>query len=111
MVGAKLTADEDTLGAVIAVVLEGGKWLDETENRKTAATTIWALAQYQRLGLIKTAPDYKALADKLVLRSVYEKAAKAAGVAVPADDMKPLVSQLDNTTFDPTKPAAEASRP
>lgn len=80
-------------------------------NAPRKSHTIWALAQYQRFGLIKTAPDYQALADKLVLRTVYEAAAKAAGVAVPDDDMKPFTVQIDKTTFDPTKPQAEASRP
>ena len=164
VVGAKLTADVDTLGDVMAAVLQAGKWLDEPENRKKAATTlaaesyvntpaaniegrltgkydlggklgskdfagrqmqffqggtvnapkrshtIWALAQYQRFGLLKAAPDYTVLADKLVLRTLYEKVAKAEGIAVADDDMKPFTVQLDNTTFDPTKPATEASR-
>jgi nitrate/nitrite transport system substrate-binding protein len=165
VVGAKLSADEDTLGDVMGAVLAAGKWLDEAENRKKAATTlaaesyvntpavniegrltgkydlgaqlgskdfagrqmqffqagvvnaprrshtIWALAQYQRFGLLKTTPDYTALADKLVLRSLYEKVAKVEGIAVPDDDMAPFKVLIDNATFDPSKPALEVSRP
>jgi nitrate/nitrite transport system substrate-binding protein len=70
---------------------------------------IWGLAQYQRLGLLKTTPDYKALTDSIVLTSAYAKAAKAFGIDVP-EDMKPIDIALDKVTFDPKKPAAEATR-
>jgi nitrate/nitrite transport system substrate-binding protein len=70
---------------------------------------IWAMAQYQRLGLLSEAPPAQEIADQLILRDVYEKAAAKEKVDVP-DDMKPLVIKLDKTTFDPRKPAEEASR-
>ncbi len=70
---------------------------------------IWAMAQYQRLGLLTSAPPTQEIADQLVLRDVYEKAAAAEKVDVP-DDMKPFDIKLDSTTFDPRKPTEEALR-
>ncbi|MEJ3746894.1 CmpA/NrtA family ABC transporter substrate-binding protein [Actinomycetes bacterium KLBMP 9797] len=70
----------------------------------------WFLAQYQRFGLIKQAPDYAKLADGLILRDLYAKVAAAEGIAVPGDDMAPFQVKLDNITFDPKKVAEEASR-
>jgi nitrate/nitrite transport system substrate-binding protein len=70
---------------------------------------IWGLAQYQRLGLLKTAPDYKALTDSIVLTDAYEKAAAEFGIDVP-DDMQPIDIALDDVTFDPKKPLEEVNR-
>ena len=84
---------------------------DGTVNAPRHSHGIWALAQYQRYGLIKTAPDYTKLAEKFMLRDLYEKVAKAESIAIPNDDMTPFKVQLDNVTFDPNKPAVEAARP
>jgi nitrate/nitrite transport system substrate-binding protein len=72
---------------------------------------IWFLAQYQRLGLLKEAPPFQALADELIMTDLYAKVAAAEGVAIPADDMSAFDVKLDKTNFDPKKPQAEASRP
>jgi nitrate/nitrite transport system substrate-binding protein len=71
----------------------------------------WFLAQYQRFGLIKEAPNYAKLADELILHDVYAKVAAAEGVKVPDDDMAPFHVKLDNVTFDPKKVDEEARRP
>jgi nitrate/nitrite transport system substrate-binding protein len=71
---------------------------------------IWALAQFQRLGYLKTAPEYEALVDAIILRDVYEKVAKAEKIAVPDDDMAPFTVKLDKATFDPAKPQLEVKR-
>lgn len=71
---------------------------------------IWALAQYQRLGLLKETPDYKKLVDSIILTDLYTKVAKAAGIAVPDDDMKPFEVRLDKAMFDPAKPEDEVKR-
>ena len=70
----------------------------------------WALAQYQRMGLLKSAPPYEELVDAIVLRDLYEKAADKAGVDVPDDDMAPFEVALDSVTFDPAKVEEEARR-
>ena len=66
---------------------------------------IWFMAQYQRFGLIDAAPNYKQIADKLILSDLYNEVAKSMAVPIPVDDMKPFTIKLDNVTFDPTKPA------
>jgi nitrate/nitrite transport system substrate-binding protein len=71
---------------------------------------IWALAQFQRLGLLTEAPDYSALVDDIILTDLYAEVAAAEGIDVPDDDMAPFEVRLDGVTFDPTKPDEEAQR-
>jgi nitrate/nitrite transport system substrate-binding protein len=82
---------------------------DGETNAPLKSYGIWGLAQYQRLGLLKAAPDYAALTDEIVLTDAYAKAAKAFGIDV-VDDMQKLEIKLDNVTFDPNKPEVEAKR-
>ena len=63
---------------------------DGKVNAPQRAHTIWAVSQFQRLGLTTTAAPAQEIADQLVLRDVYEKAAAAEGVDVP-DDMQPCL--------------------
>jgi len=65
---------------------------------------IWFMAQYLRFGLINAAPNYKQIADKLILTDLYNEVAKSMNVAIPTDDMKPFTIKLDNRVFDPLKP-------
>jgi nitrate/nitrite transport system substrate-binding protein len=65
---------------------------------------IWFMAQYLRFGYLQQAPDYKAVADKLVLQDLYVDVAKSMNIATPDDDMKPFTVELDNAVFDPAKP-------
>jgi nitrate/nitrite transport system substrate-binding protein len=83
---------------------------DGATNAPLRSYGIWGMAQYQRLGLLKTAPPYQELADAIVLTDVYEKAASEFGIDVP-EDMAPLEITLDKVTFDPKNPQEEASRP
>jgi nitrate/nitrite transport system substrate-binding protein len=73
-------------------------------NYPRRSHAIWFLAQYLRFGYLPTAPDYKAIADKLILRDVYAEVAKDMGIQVPDDDMKPFALDLDNAVFDPAEP-------
>jgi nitrate/nitrite transport system substrate-binding protein len=70
----------------------------------------WFLAQYQRFGLVKSAPDYEGITSSIVLTDLYKDVAKAEGITVPDDDMAPFTVKLDNTTFDPAKVDKEAAR-
>lgn len=79
-------------------------------NAPRRAHAIWFLAQYQRLGYLKAAPDYTTLADTLILRDIYEKVAADEGIEVPSDDMAPFQVKLDQATFDPANPAEEVAR-
>ena len=67
---------------------------------------IWFLAQYQRFGLLKTAPDYQKVVDTLILEDLYREVAKEAGLKVPDDAMSPIQMTLDKVVFDPKNPAA-----
>ena len=70
----------------------------------------WALAQYQRLGMMADVPDYATLVNSIVLTDLYAKVAAAEGIAVPDDDMAPFQVRLDGVTFDPTTPEVEVGR-
>jgi nitrate/nitrite transport system substrate-binding protein len=84
---------------------------DGLVNAPRRAHVVWQLAQYQRLGLLKEAPPYMEIADRLVLKDLYQEAAEAEGVPVPDDDMAPFEVKLDNVRFDPAKPDEEVKRP
>ena len=75
-------------------------------NYPRKSHAIWAMAQYVRFGYLDDAPDYKAIADKLILQDLYEEVAKSMKVKVPTDDMKPFSLTMDKTVFDPNNPAA-----
>ena len=75
-------------------------------NYPRKSYAIWAMAQYVRFGYLKEAPNYKAIADKLILQDLYEEVAKSMKVKVPNDDMKPFSLTMDKTVFDPNNPAA-----
>ena len=77
-----------------------------TVNYPRKSYAIWAMAQFVRFGYLKEAPNYKAIADKLVLQDLYEEVAKSMKVKIPTDDMKPFSLTMDKTVFDPSNPAA-----
>jgi nitrate/nitrite transport system substrate-binding protein len=67
---------------------------------------IWAMAQYVRFGYLDQAPNYKAIADKLILQDLYKEVAASMKIKVPTDDMTPFSLTMDKTVFDPSNPAA-----
>ncbi|MBS1810441.1 MAG: ABC transporter substrate-binding protein [Acidobacteria bacterium] len=77
---------------------------DGQVNFPRKAHGIWFMAQYVRFGYLPQAPDYKAIADKLVLQDLYKDVAKGMNLAIPEDDMKPFTLDLDKVVFDPNKP-------
>jgi nitrate/nitrite transport system substrate-binding protein len=54
--------------------------------------------------MLSSPPDYKGIADKLIMQDLYKEVAKEMGIAVPDDDMKPFSMTFDKTIFDPNKP-------
>lgn len=66
---------------------------------------IWAMAQFVRFGYLKEAPNYAAIADKLILDDLYKEVAASMKIKVPNDDMKPFSLTMDKTVFDPANPA------
>jgi nitrate/nitrite transport system substrate-binding protein len=83
---------------------------DGATNLPRKSHYIWAMAQYQRFGLLTEAPPYRELADELILSDLYAEVASAEGIDVPDDDMDPFEVKLDKVTFDPADPAAEVAR-
>jgi nitrate/nitrite transport system substrate-binding protein len=65
---------------------------------------IWFMTQYARFGYLQQTPDYKAIADKLVMQELYIEVAREMSLTVPDDDMKPFTIDLDQAVFDPEKP-------
>ena len=74
-------------------------------NLPRKSYAIWAMAQFVRFGYLKTEPDYKTIADKLILSDLYKEVATEMKVKVPDDDMKPFSITIDKTVFDPLKPS------
>jgi nitrate/nitrite transport system substrate-binding protein len=74
-------------------------------NLPRKSHAIWFMAQYVRFDYLQEAPDYKAIADKLILTDVYKEVAASMSVKVPDDDMKPFALEIDKVKFDPNNPA------
>jgi nitrate/nitrite transport system substrate-binding protein len=84
---------------------------DGATNLPRKSHYIWAMAQYQRFGLLTEAPPYQELADELILSDLYAEVAQAEGIDIPDDDMQPFDVVLDDVTFDPKAPQDEVKRP
>jgi len=78
-------------------------------NAPRRAHAIWFMAQYVRFGLLTSAPDYQAVASKLLMTDLYAQVAKEAGLKLPNDDMSSFTVNLDGAKFDPRNPAAYIS--
>ena len=65
---------------------------------------IWFMAQYVRFGYLKSDPDYKNIADKLILSDLYAEVAKEMSVPVQPD-MQAFKTTYD-VLFDPNNAAA-----
>ena len=68
------------------------------------SNAIWFLAQYVRFGYLKTEPDYKGIAEKLILDDLFAEVAKEMSLPVQPD-MQPIKTNYD-VVFDPNNPAA-----
>ena len=76
-----------------------------TTPRKSHA--IWFLAQYMRFGMLKSAPKYQEVADKLILDDLFAEVAKEMAVPIQGD-MKPFKTTFD-VNFDPSNVPAYLS--
>jgi nitrate/nitrite transport system substrate-binding protein len=73
-------------------------------NMPRKSHAIWFMAQYVRFGYLKSDPDYKGIAEKLVLDELYAEVAKEMGVPMQSD-MQPFKTTYD-VQFDPNNVAA-----
>jgi nitrate/nitrite transport system substrate-binding protein len=69
-------------------------------NMPRKSHAMWFMAQYVRFGMLKSAPDYKGIAEKLVLDDLYAEVAKSMNIPLPTDEMKPFKTTYD-VNFDP----------
>lgn len=74
-------------------------------NLPRKSHAIWFMAQFVRFDYLQQAPDYKAIADKLILQDLYKEVAASMSIKVPDDDMRPFSLDLDKVKFDPNDPA------
>jgi nitrate/nitrite transport system substrate-binding protein len=58
-----------------------------------------------RFDYLKEAPDYKAIADNIIMQDLYKEVATSMKVKIPTDDMKPFALEIDKISFDPNNPA------
>ena len=69
---------------------------------------MWFLTQHKRWGMLKSDPDYLAIAKKVNRIDIYTEAASALGVSVPKDPMRSS-KLMDGTVWDGKNPAAYAA--
>jgi nitrate/nitrite transport system substrate-binding protein len=73
-------------------------------NLPRKSHAIWFMAQYMRFDYLKEAPDYKVIADKIIMQDLYKEVAASMKIKIPDDDMKPFTIDLDKAKFDPNAP-------
>ncbi|MCH4578516.1 CmpA/NrtA family ABC transporter substrate-binding protein [Achromobacter xylosoxidans] len=80
---------------------------DGAANFPYLSDGMWFLTQHKRWGLLKEHPDYLATARQVNRIDVYRQAAQAAGIAVPAGEMRSS-KLVDGVVWDGSNPAAYA---
>lgn len=68
---------------------------------------MWFLTQHRRWGLLKTDPDYLAVAGKVNRVDIYTEAANALGISLPKDPMR-TSKLMDDVVWDGRNPKAYA---
>jgi len=69
---------------------------------------MWFMTQHKRWGLLKSDPDYLAVAKQVNRIDLYTEAAKALGIAVPKDAMRSS-KLIDGVVWDGKDPKAYAN--
>ena len=64
---------------------------------------VWWLSQFRRWGMVKEAPDYKGIVDRVHRPDLYREVAKEMGLEAPREDTK-KETFWDGVTFDPADP-------
>lgn len=80
---------------------------DGAANFPWLSDGMWFLTQYRRWGLLKSHPDYAAVARQVNRIDLYRDAAAAAGVALPPGATR-ATTLMDGTPWDASDPAAYA---
>jgi nitrate/nitrite transport system substrate-binding protein len=82
---------------------------DRQTNFPWKSHGIWWLTQFRRWGMVKGAPDYNGIVDKVHRPDIYREVAKEMGISVPKEDMK-KETLFDGIEFDPAKPEEYAKK-
>jgi nitrate/nitrite transport system substrate-binding protein len=78
-------------------------FFDRQTNFPLKSHGVWWLSQFRRWGMVKEAPDYKGIVDRVHRPDIFREVAKEMGVETPREDMK-KETFFDGITFDPAKP-------
>ena len=78
-------------------------FFDRQTNFPTKSHGVWWLTQFRRWGMVKEAPDYKGLVNRVHRPDIFREVAKEMGVETPREDMK-KETLFDGVTFDPAEP-------
>ena len=78
-------------------------FFDRHTNFPLKSHGVWWLTQFRRWGMVKEAPDYKGIVDRVHRPDIFREVAKELGVEVPREDMK-KETFWDGVTFDPADP-------
>ena len=81
---------------------------DGTVNYPYLSDGMWFLTQHRRWGLLKSDPDYLAVAKAVNQTELYKQAAAQLKVNVPKSDMR-TTKMIDGVTWDGTNPAKYAA--
>jgi nitrate/nitrite transport system substrate-binding protein len=78
-------------------------FFDRQTNFPLKSHGIWWLTQFRRWGMVKEAPDYKAIVNRVHRPDIFREVAKEMGVETPREDMK-KETLFDGVPFDPADP-------
>jgi nitrate/nitrite transport system substrate-binding protein len=78
-------------------------FFDRNTNFPWKSHGIWWISQFRRWGMVKGAPDYTGIVNKVIRPDIYREVAKEMSVAVPKEDIKKEML-FDKVEFDPSKP-------
>jgi nitrate/nitrite transport system substrate-binding protein len=78
-------------------------FFDRQTNFPLKSHGAWWLSQFRRWSMVKEAPDYKGLVDRVHRPDIFREVAKDMGIETPREDMK-KETLFDGVTFDPTDP-------
>jgi len=78
-------------------------FFDRQTNFPLRSHGVWWLTQFRRWGMVKEAPDYKGLVERVHRPDIFREVAKEMGVETPREDTK-KETLFDGVTFDPADP-------
>jgi len=78
-------------------------FFDRQTNFPLKSHGLWWLSQFRRWGMVKEAPDYKKIVDRVHRPDIFREVAKELGVETPRAEMK-KETLFDGVIFDPADP-------